>query len=82
MFTTGHKSVPELLHFWRNPEADGIEDAGHKILSPTVESWTVSGVECPDHPRTQLMVLTAGTRLGHCDVTALLGEGGMGQPVR
>ncbi len=25
------------------------------------------------------MALTAGTRLGHYDVTALLGEGGMGQ---
>ncbi len=38
-----------------------------------------SGVECPDHPRTQLMALTVGTRLGHNDVTSLLGEGGMGQ---
>ena len=34
-----------------------------------------SGVECPDHPRTQLMALTVGTRLGHNDVTSLLGEG-------
>ena len=25
------------------------------------------------------MALTVGTRLGHYDVTALLGEGGMGQ---
>ena len=25
------------------------------------------------------MPLTAGTRLGHYDVTALIGEGGMGQ---
>ncbi len=25
------------------------------------------------------MALSAGTRLGHYDVTALLGEGGMGQ---
>ena len=25
------------------------------------------------------MALTAGSRLGHYDVTALLGEGGMGQ---
>ena len=25
------------------------------------------------------MPLTSGTPLGHCDVTALLGEGGMGQ---
>jgi hypothetical protein len=25
------------------------------------------------------MALTAGTRLGHYDVTALIGEGGMGQ---
>ena len=25
------------------------------------------------------MALTVGTRLGHCDVTSLLGEGGMGQ---
>ena len=27
------------------------------------------------------MSLTAGTRLGHYDVTALIGEGGMGQVV-
>ncbi len=27
----------------------------------------------------QIMALSAGTRLGHYDVTALLGEGGMGQ---
>ena len=25
------------------------------------------------------MPLTVGSRLGHCDVTALIGEGGMGQ---
>ena len=36
------------------------------------------GVECPD-PRLQIMPLSAGTCLGHYDVTALLGEGGMGQ---
>ena len=28
------------------------------------------------------MPLSAGTRLGHCDVTALIGEGGMGQVCR
>jgi hypothetical protein len=28
------------------------------------------------------MTLTAGTRLGHCDVTAKLGEGGMGSSSR
>ena len=27
------------------------------------------------------MALTVGTRLGHYDVTALLGEGGMGEAV-
>ena len=32
----------------------------------------------PD-PRLQIMPLSAGTCLGHYDVTALLGEGGMGQ---
>ena len=36
-------------------------------------------VECPDLRAHRLMALTAGTRLGHYDVTALLGEGGMGQ---
>ena len=30
----------------------------------------------------QTMPLSAGTRLGHCDVTALIGEGGMGQVCR
>ena len=38
-----------------------------------------SGVEWLDSRPQQLMALTAGDRLGHYDVTALLGEGGMGQ---
>ncbi len=37
------------------------------------------GVECADPQRAQLMALNAGTSIGHYDVTALLGEGGMGQ---
>ena len=28
------------------------------------------------------MTLTVGDRLGHCDVTALIGEGGMGEVYR
>ena len=34
-------------------------------------------VQCCDLPRTQLMALTAGTRLGAYEVTSLLGEGSM-----
>ena len=36
-------------------------------------------VEWPDPLLQQFMALSAGSRLGHYDVTALLGEGGMGQ---
>ncbi len=35
----------------------------------------------PDEFSTRTMALTAGTRLGHYDVTALIGEGGMGHSV-
>ena len=37
------------------------------------------GVEWRDHRPQQTMPLSPGTRLGHYDVTALLGEGSMGQ---
>ena len=37
------------------------------------------GVEWLDSRPQQIMPLSAGTRLGHYNVTALLGEGGMGQ---
>ena len=39
---------------------------------------TSSAVQCAVQPE-QRMALTAGTSIGHYDVTALLGEGGMGQ---
>ena len=35
-----------------------------------------------DHPIHKQMALTVGDRLGHYDVTALIGEGGMGQVYR
>ena len=34
------------------------------------------GIQCP---RSEPMALEVGSRLGHYDVTALIGEGGMGQ---
>ena len=37
------------------------------------------GVEWAADQPEQLMALTVGSRLGHYDVTALIGEGGMGQ---
>ncbi len=37
------------------------------------------GVKSVGSSAQQTMPLTPGTRLGHYDVTALLGEGGMGQ---
>ena len=37
------------------------------------------GAECTDPQRTQFMALSPGLHLGHYDVTALLGEDGMGQ---
>ena len=33
-------------------------------------------------PKLQLMALAVGSRLGHYDVTALIGKGGMGQVYR
>ena len=40
--------------------------------------WTNEGrgIQCP---RSQPMALEVGSRLGHYDVTALIGEGGMGE---
>ena len=37
------------------------------------------GVEWPLPRHHQTMALTAGTRLGHSNVSALIGEGGMGR---
>ena len=33
----------------------------------------------PSSSSIEIMALTVGSRLGHCDVTALIGERGMGQ---
>ena len=35
-----------------------------------------AGIQCP---RSQPMALDVGSRIAHYDVTALIGEGGMGQ---
>ena len=43
---------------------------------------TVLGLSRYNRPFKATMPLTAGTRLGHYDVTALLGEGGMGEAYR
>ncbi len=45
-----------------------------KVLPPDLTWW-----QARYNPATSFMALTPGTRLGHYDVTSLLGEGGMGQ---
>lgn len=51
-------------------------------LNRRLEARTASAVEWPDPQRTQLMALTVGTRLGHYDVTTLLGKAGWDRPGR
>ncbi len=48
-------------------------------MHPALEPWTALRVEWLGTRPQQIMALSPGTRLGHYDVTALLGEGGMGQ---
>ena len=47
-------------------------------VRPAAGAMDSFGVEWPDPRLEQIMALTAGTRLGHYDVSALIGGGGMG----
>ena len=48
----------------------------------TVDEFGYRGHIIPIVPPKRLMALEVGSRLGHYDVTALIGEGGMGQVYR
>ena len=76
---------PVARWIWsRHPCEPGADDRVER--SPTLEpdGGPVDrlGVEWRGTRPQQIMPLSAGTRLGHYDVTALLGEGGMGEVYR
>ena len=48
-------------------------------LSPTLDPPDRLGVDWPGQQTQRIMALSPGARLGHYNVTSLLGEGGMGQ---
>ena len=73
--TTARRHRPSPL-----PLRAGVGGAERQTSLPEGGGVDRVGVEWPRSLR-QTMALTAGTRLGHYDVTALIGEGGMGRRV-
>ena len=54
-----------------------VEAISRTLVEPLM-AWASNGGDQPQ----QLMALTVGSRLGHYDVTVLIGQGGMGQVYR
>ena len=74
--------VPELVAFSEVPivrlQADMGPASGIITRIPAPQEGPYAGLR-PGIRWNRLMALNVGDRLGHHDVTALLGEGGMGQ---
>ena len=62
-----------------DPSEQGVRTPSRGVSEPYGGAVDRSGVEWLATRPQQTMLLSAGTRLGHYDVTALIGEGGMGQ---